>query len=536
VALAALLILSLLASTASAARKPAGKLRSPSCGTVADAAKRGDDLTIVQITRAQGISCKQARTVVIKCNDGRLGRAWETTSPETETVLGNGRRAVFYDTISGPQLRCEDDNQPKGLGAGLGQARATGEFGPFEGPLMYPNKWPSPSGMVYDWTNEVGTYLASTANTSVGSVSISGKVHNPSGDVRSVWFEYGQTRDLGTTTERQPPRVAGDDSPVGFDARLLHLRARTRYWWRAMANVDLGPRTQVFEGVLGSFVTNPYPKIANAARPCQSAPPMQYGQPWELTESLAIVCSGPQHMEKGACFPSCNNFFSGRLKCSKEFPRNLNAGEWSFNVPKIDYQVNVNKLVNYWRSNDSNRFIEAFGKNANSAGGEVGPTPGWHDWDVAQWAYPFTDTATDAEFWINCTERWGTVVDADALAQGQGNDTASTTPPGKPQNLRVRTAADGGIDVDWDAPSTASPSGLAGYYVTLFAWKPNEPKAYPAQGSTPLTTMVTRGRISPRALTFYKQYLPAGTDLYVMVAALSREGSHSELATLPVPR
>jgi hypothetical protein len=261
---------------------------------------------------------------------------------------------------------------------------------------------------------------------------------------------------------------------------------------------------------------------------------------FELTESLAIVCDpfGPQryHIEKGACFPACSDFYHGSLTCSQDFPRNLNAGSWSFPIPKLGYQVSVNELANYWRSNDSNRFITWLpGKNQNSPGGEVGPVPGYHEWDVAQWAYPFNPTKTDIKFWINCTEKWGTVVNADALAQGEGNDVPSTQPPSQPQNVKVVKASDGGVDATWQPPATASPSGIAGYYVGFQSWKPGAPKVFLPNQITPLASTGTTGHVAPGFINVVRKSTPSDWQGGITIAAISREGTVGTPTVVSLP-
>jgi hypothetical protein len=532
----ALLLAALLAATFTSTASAARAKRQTACNEVAALTPRSDDFTAVDVLRAKGLGCADARRVVTRCIAGTLGDDWDATSPELVTLLTAGRRQIAFRVLAGPQPACLKTAQPKGLGAGLQMARNSGEFGPYEGPLAYPNKWPSPSGLVYEWGDSpVATWAAGIKTGSVSSVRIGAHVKN-SGEVRSVWFEWGRTKDTDRRTALQDPPTRANDEPVDVTDRLTHLKAGTRYYWQAVANVDTASGVRRFEGALGSFVTNKYPKIADKSRPCDSRPAggLEQGQLFELTESLALDCSPPQHFEKGACFPACADFWSGRLQCNKDFPRNLNAGSWTFTVPRIDYLVTVDNLVSYWRSNNSNRFLEVSGKNTNSAGGEVGPTPGWHNWDVAQWAYPATPTSTDARFWIACTEQWGTVIDGDSLADGEGPTVPSLAEPGKPTDLKVKAAGEG-IDVDWKAPSNDTPSGVAGYYMTIAGWKPSEAKTFPKTTSAPITAIRTEGRISPEFLSFYKKYLPAGQEIYVAVAAVSREGTVGDPAVVLWP-
>lgn len=524
----ALLLAALLAATFAASASAARGKRQTACNEVVALTPGSDDFTAVDVLRAKGVGCADARRVVTRCVTGKLDKGWAATSPDLVTLLTAGRRQIAFRVLAGPQPACLKTAQPKGLGAGLQMARNSGEFGPYEGPQVYPNKWPAPTGLTYEWGDSpVATWSASIKTGSVSTVRIGAHVKNSGGKVRSVWFEWGRTKDTDRRTALQEPATRSNDEPVDVLDKVAHLKAGTRYYWQAVANVDTPSGVRRFEGALGSFVTSRYPKISDKARPCDSSPAsgLEQGQLFELTESLALACSPPQHFEKGACFPACSEFWSGRLQCNKDFPRNLNAGSWSFTIPKIDYLMSVDNLASYWRSNDSNRFLEGIpGKNSNSAGGEVGPTPGWHNWDVAQWAYPFTPTSTDARFWIACTEQWGTVIDGDSLADGEGPTVPSLAEPGKPTDLKVK-AAGNGIDVDWKAPSAETPSGIAGYFMSLYAWKPSEAKVLPKAITAPVTVVKSEGRISPEFLSFYKKYLPAGQDMYVVVSAVSREGT-----------
>lgn len=255
-----------------------------------------------------------------------------------------------------------------------------------------------------------------------------------------------------------------------------------------------------------------------------------------MTESLAIVWNVPTPIRftKSGCFPACSDFYHGTISCGKDFPRNLNAGTWSIPIPKVGISLSINKLVSYWRSNDSNLFITWLpDKNRNSPGGQVGPIPGFSDWDVSQWAYPLTSTSTDAEFWINCTEQWGDVINADALAAGEGSDTPSTTAPSEPRNLRVSKAADGGIDGTWEAPASGSPSGVAGYFFSLIAWKPGEPRVFDNSWITPITATEPAGHILPAHIALMKKAAPTNYELTVVVGAVSREGSIGVPAIAP---
>jgi hypothetical protein len=502
------------------------------CGTASVITKGTSSVSIAEVLRADKIGCKGARRIVRRCVSGNRVKGWKAGEFDFATTLRNDDQRVTFHMVTGPPARCARL---------LKTARQPGLFGPFQEPNQYPDKWPAPFKMITEWQSPVMTYAAYLRPYAVSTVDIQGVVRTGP-TVRSVWFEYGLTRDLGTSTERQAPptSVAGNDRG-NFQAHLAHLRAKTRYFWQAVASVDDGAGgVATVRGAMGSFVTKPYPTIKDANDPCGSRPDGPGKDMFELTESLAIACDPwgalPYHITKGACFPACTDYYHGTISCSKDFPRNLNAGNWSFNIPKIGYPVYVNELVSYWRSNDSNRFLTYLpGKNKNSSGGEVGPVPGWHDWDVGQWAYPFTPTETDVRFWINCTEQWGTVINGDALAQGEGNDRPSNEAPGVPGEIKVTKAGDGGVDVSWKAPNATSPSGISGYYVSYQGWKRNDPKTFVANQITPVSSTGTTGHISKGLIDVVRKATPGDWEFRVVVAAISREGTVGEpgLAELP---
>jgi hypothetical protein len=366
-------------------------------------------------------------------------------------------------------------------------------------------------------------------------VTLVGFGHNRDGQMRSFWFQWGKTRDLGNDTEKQNPPTASNDAPTTFSTRLLHLKAKTRFYWRSAATIDEpGGGVKTVYGALGSFVTKPYPTIKDPSRPCLSAP--EQGQLFQITESLAISCSPQYRFTNSSCFPFCVNTHSGKLSCDKDFPRNLNSGSWSFTIPEVGYKLDVNDLVSYWRSNNSNRFITTPFTNKNFPGGSVGPVPGWHDWDVGQYAYPFESTATDVQFWINCTEQWGDVIDASALAQGEGNDTASTVPPGAPTDFKAVKTSSGGYDASWQAPSSASPSGIAGYHLTVVGWPAGAPKEFSDNWLTPVDATGLSGTVPVRRVAVVTKGLPPNYDVYLAVGAVSREGSIGTPAVIALGR
>jgi hypothetical protein len=517
-----------LGAASAAAQEVTFPTATPECGYVGATDDGASLPTVLDVVRAKGVGCSKARRVARKCiSDNRVGKWRATPVRFTMAVKRRGGDRVSFRVSSGPVPDCVHKK-------GLTTPRSRNAFGPFEEPNAYPSKWPPPFDVRYQWSGPVNTYNAFISDYSVGTVDIGGYAHNVAGEVSAVWFEYGTTRDLGTATQKQAPPVRADGGPVAFNVHLSHLKAKTRYYWRAVASVDgaTGP-TQTAYGALGSFVTNPYPKIADPGRPCESRPAMPPKTAWEITESLAIVCDGPYGFTKGACFPACSNGFKGSIGCNRDFPRNLNSGSWSITIPKIGYQLDVNNLVSYWRSNNSNRFWEFPGSNNNSSGGEVGPVPGWHDWYVMQWAYPFTDTSTNVDFWINCTEKWGGVIDASALAQGEGTDTPSMAAPGTPQNLSAQKSADGGIDATWKAPAGSQPWQMAGYYLSVTGWKPGEPKVFTSNWITPVSATGLSGHIDAARAAVIAKSIPSYMDTYVAVAAISTEGTVGVPATVP---
>ena len=520
-AIASISLLAAVPSAGAQTDQPSPPPAESQCGTATVATRGTAGLSTADVVRTKGVGCKAARQVVRRCISHERVEGWKPGVFDYDTSLRQGDRRIWFHMVSGPPAMCA------GL---LKTARNTGLFGPFQEPNAYPDKWPPPFNLVLEWPSPVMTYSAYIRARAVSTVDIYGIVRaGPT--VRSVWFEYGTTRDLGAATEKQPPPAGAEGTRTTFNGHLVHLKAKTRYFWQAVANVDDGNGgVTTVRGALGSFVTNPYPKIADPSDPCASIPSGGSDELFELTESLAIACdpwSGQKYnITKGACFPACSDFYHGSISCSKDFPRNLNSGSWSFPIPKIGYQVSVNELASYWRSNDSNRFITWLpGKNANSPGGEVGPIPGYHEWDVAQWAYPFTSTSTDIGFWINCTEKWGTVINGDALAQGQGTDAPSTQPPGVPQNLKVTKASDGGFDATWQAPGDGSPSGIAGYYVGYQAWQAGAPKTFAPNQITPVIATGTSGHVSPGMINAVRKTTPASWEFGVAVGAISREGT-----------
>lgn len=208
-----------------------------------------------QVVQVRAISCSAARQVVKQCIGSRNVKGWHASALSFTATLSSGRKRIQVRLVSGPPPLCL-------RGHSLTKGRATGEFGPFEQPLSFPSTWPAPYKIVYQWTTPVTSFSATIFRTSVSTVNLLGYGHNRDGKMRSFWFQYGKTRDLGSETEKQNPPTTTDDAPIPFSARLLHLRAQTRYFWQAAASFDQPDGSvKTMYGTLGTFVTKPYPKI-----------------------------------------------------------------------------------------------------------------------------------------------------------------------------------------------------------------------------------------------------------------------------------
>jgi hypothetical protein len=497
----------------------------PACGVVGAGEGTADQWSQVAVYRVRGISCAAARRLVVRCITSSRVPRWRASRPAFTSSITSGRRKVQIRLVSGSPPECL-------RGQGRTQARASGDFGPYEYPLAYPSKWPAPFDVIYRWPSPVTTYSASIFSGMISKVSLVGDVHNPQGDVLSFWFEYGTTRDaLDNRTPKQNPPLGKGDAPVGLEATLLHLNAKTRYFWRAAANIRQPDGSdKVLHGTIGSFVTQPYRDLRGESNACAK---LGVG-PFQITESLTIVCSRMYHYVNDATKWSpipLSIGYSGGLSCTRDDPRNLNSGSDSFEIPYIHYSLSLSHLVSYWRSNDSNRFTTFPGNQKNSPGQEKGPVPGWHEWNVDQWGYPFTTTSTDVQFWINCTNDWQ-ATSGEQLARGEGNDVPSDAGPSAPQDAKAVKAADGGIDVSWKPPSGVSPSGVAGYYLGFLWFKKGAPKVLPSSLFVRVITTEQSGHLDPGHIAVSMKSAPAGTEFGVAVAAVSREGSIGPAAIL----
>lgn len=265
-----LALLVTLAPAAAAAERAPRPTRVASCGTVAEATPHLASSTRAEVLRTAGVTCAKARRVVRRCIDGSLGRRWAASSPDAATLLVKGRTRVAFHTVAGAVPDCVAQTRPiRGLGLGapvpdLAKVVAAGTFGPFEGPNSYPDRLPPPFKIVYEWDSPVTTNAATIPDGSVSTVDLAALVRNVGGETNAAWFEWGATEDMGTLTEKQVVPLQADGSPARIAVRLSHLRAGTRFWWRAAASFKTPSGTQTRYGVTGSFVTNPYPKIEDA--------------------------------------------------------------------------------------------------------------------------------------------------------------------------------------------------------------------------------------------------------------------------------
>ena len=205
----------------------------------------------------------------MRCAAGRLSDRWESFfGARGTTWITRGRRRVIVRPLGGARPACLAPSAIRGrlLGAApSGAVRPRGEFGPYE----RPNTFRGPSGAVHEWGSPVTTYRASIPAGAITTVDLTGFARNVDGEMRSIWFEYGETRDLGAVTERTAPRIDESGAPITLTGHLSHLRAGTRWWWRTAANVeDDAGRVTTRHGTMGSFVTGPYLRIANPHRPC----------------------------------------------------------------------------------------------------------------------------------------------------------------------------------------------------------------------------------------------------------------------------
>lgn len=508
------------AAPAGAASAAAGAGKT--CGTVAGATSHAT-WTKVELVKVRGLSCGAARRVVRLCTTRATVKGWARTASTSSVGLRNGKRRLTVKVLTGDVPTCLERQRVRvggGVGVGAGAPGRGGGLGavtwrtagPHEGPM----EMPPTSTEKWRWESPVGSRGVNLID--VSSASMLGIADTSEEKVRAVWFEYGKTRDLGTATAKQAPKTVASGAGWSFAQPLKSLDAKTRYYWRAAASLDTdgGPRT--FYGATGSFVTEGY-RSASGENPCaQSEFGGASGGTTEVTEALAIVCSPRMELVNSVGLPVSVGY-NGRLTCPRAFPRNLNVGDTTVTIPKIDYTVRFNKIVNYWRSNDSARFTTFPGYQEHFGGAETGPLLGWHEWNVDQWGYLGSTSRTLVQMWINCTDNWQAFT-TEQLARGEGDDKPSATAPGAPRNFRF-VAADGGWNGTWQAPERSVPGGIAGYELIVDSLPDSSSLATVALTNTGLSGRISAAYVKAMADIFRTK------RLYAHVWAISGEGVRS---------
>lgn len=514
---------------------PAAAASGRTCGTVAGETSAAT-WAHVAVEDVRGISCAGARKVVRQCLARDRVKGWTRAAEHAAPGLRDGRRRLTVDPIGGDLPTCVEHDRTGGRRTGVGAdgpdddggrdgirlgAVTYRTAGPNEGPVQMPptarTKW--------TWTSPIAS--VKSGEIDVSSVRLHGAARTTDMNARSVWFQYGTTRDLGQSTERLPPKVLADDAPWPYSQEIRGLRAKTRYYWRAMASFGSDGDPKTLTGATGSFVTEGY-RSMGGANPCQQ---LEFGTnaggTTQVTEALAVVCS-PKYEFVNDKQIVASVGYSGRLSCPREYPHNLNAGNYTVTIPKIDYDVSFDNLVNYWRSNDSARFTRFPGYQKNYEGAEQGPLLGWHEWNVDQWGYLFSTSRTHVQMWINCTDNWK-AFSPEQLARGEGDDAPSRAAPGAPRDFRFAQAADGDWNGSWAAPQGGVPGGLAGYQLSVDSMEDSSRMSAQVLTDTDLRGSLTAAHVKALAAIF-------GTKrLYAHVWAFSSEGVRSATsATIPI--
>ncbi len=480
----------------------------------------------VQLVAVRGVSCAGARKVIRRCLTRDSVRGWTRTAATAAPGLRDGRRRIALRVLSHDEPTCvEHGRVGVGAEAGVGGSLRAGvlrQAGPFQGPAAMPPT----ADVKWQWTSPIAT--SDVNRIEVGSATLWGKAHTTDDDVRSVWFEYGKTRDLGreTKTPTQAPKVVPEHAAWNFSQPIRGLDARTRYYWRAVANLDDGTNEgRTVYGATGSFVTEGYRKV-NVDNPCaQAVFGGNEGGVTQVTESLTLVCSAKMRLVNTTYLPVSVGY-AGTLTCPRDYPKNLNAGNTSATIPKIDYTVYFNRIVNYWRSNNSARFTDFLDQyQKHFEGAEAGPLVGWHEWNIDEWGSLGSTNATDVQLWIHCTDNWK-AYSADQLARGEGSDQPSATAPAMPDGFRF-VRAQGGWRGTWEAVRNV-PGGIAGYQLQVNA----------VRDATGATVVVTDTGTSGFLSDAYVRAMSAiyrRTDLYAHVWAISGEGVRStQSAVIPI--
>ncbi|HMJ01568.1 MAG TPA: hypothetical protein VK506_01430 [Conexibacter sp.] len=508
-------------STAAAAASPTATT-AKRCAQVAGATS-GSTWSQVQIVNVRGISCGAARNVVRRCLARDAVRGWTRSGRTAAPGLRDGRRRIKLKVLTDDEPTCVEHG-PVGVGVGVGAGLGAGALrgaGPFEGPFQMPPT----SRVKWQWTQPIASRAATAIE--VGSATLSGQARTSDDTVRSVWFEYGKTRDLarGTKTAAQAPKTVADDAPWSFDQPIKGLDAKTRYFWRAAANLDNGTSEgRTIYGATGSFVTEGYRKMSGA-NPCSQAVfGGNEGGITQVTESLTVVCSPRWELVNKTYLPISVGY-SGRLTCPRDYAHNLNAGNVEINIPKIDYKVKFNNLVNYWRSNDSARFTTFPGYQQHYEGAEQGPLVGWHEWNIDEWGSLGSTNSTLVQLWINCTDNWQ-AFSTEQLARGEGDDQPSTSAPPTPDDFRF-VRVDGGWRGSWDAVRNVT-GGVAGYQLQVNSVRDGSP------AGVLVTDLGTTGTISDAYVKAMVDIYRTRT-LYAHVWAISGEGVRStRSAVIPI--
>lgn len=500
---AAAALCGLLIPVEAEAAKPRGNV----CAAVKGKVSKRATATVT-IVRRNGISCKRARRVVRRCFKRSAIKHWHLRRGLRLRAGKRGIRVRVRGKAKPACLTARKAPRQKRSNLGLPSSRVAG---PYQDPLRLPPR----SYATWDWVSPVTSWQASEID--VGTTVLNGKVLNKTGEVRSVWFEYGRTRDLGSSTERQPAKMEPTGEPVAFSEKIRRLKAKTRYYWRAMASIGPDGNAKTYAGAIGSFVTEPYRSLAGD-NPC-SQPQFggKDGGVTQVTPSLAIVCSPMQYLVNDKKIVISVGYH-GSLSCPVDYPHNLNAGSTTVRLPKIGYEVTFNKMVNYWRSNDSARFTTFPGYQKHYAGAEVGPLVGWHDWDIDQWGYLFKTSRTDVQLWIHCTDVWN-AFSPEQLAPEQGTDVPTATKPPTPTGLTM-TKVEGGWKAKWNAVAGV-PDGIAGYQLAIIPTAKYSPETVVRLSDS--GTEAFRSDAHIKAITDISKT----NSLFAILWAISSEGNRS---------
>lgn len=513
-AIAALVAASALAGAAAPAGATAAEAETAAvkrCATLTGGT--GTAWTNVTVVKRRGVKCPGARKVIARCLTNRKVKGWKAINDGGRPGLRRGKKRIRVKVTGKAAPRCLERRRAPQLGAASYRTA---------GPYEEPTDMPPTSSVGWTWTSPVVSNRADFID--VGAARLVGYARTTPGDVRSVWFEYGTTRDLGTKTEALPPQVLAGDRPWQFAANIKGLRGKTRYFWRAVASIGSDSSPKVVNGTIGSFVTEPYRNMGGD-NPCsQKAFGGDSGGITQVTTALTIVCT-PKMQFVNDKWIVASVGYNGRIQCPPEYPHNLNSGTTDITIPDINYTVHFNNIVNYWRSNNSARFTTFPGYQQHFAGAEAGPLVGWHNWDVDQWGYLFETSRTDVQMWINCTDNWQAYTPAQ-LAPPQGGDSPSGTRPATPTEFGINRVA-GGWKASWKGVGASGlPDGIAGYELVV------------SSKTTDLDRTTVRVTSTDTETTLSDAYVKSMSDiyrtkqLYAVLFAISSEGNRSGQAAI----